>query len=196
MKQQTRTKRAPGRPRNEETNQSVLSVVRKLVNERGYEAVSVNLIAEEAGVAKQTLYRRWPSKAEIVLDAFLESAGGLSAVKYENLELTLTKFLRRLFKHLGTDGAAIRNLIASAQSDEAFRKQFLSRFVVPRAQVVADILQRAVEAGELPAGSRIDMLCDMIHGAFWYRLLTSRALDANYANALAKQLSHFAATGC
>ncbi|ALM82557.1 TetR/AcrR family transcriptional regulator [Bordetella sp. N] len=181
--------RSVGRPRKEDTTPNVLDVVRKLVRERGYEAVSVNLVASEAGVAKQTLYRRWPGKAEIVLDAFLESASKADGLVYTGLEATLTKYLRGLFRHLEADGPAIRNLIASAQADADFLERFTNRFVEPRAGHLRAILHSALEAGDLPPHSDLNVLTDMVHGAFWYRLLTGKALDSAYAAALAKQVS-------
>jgi AcrR family transcriptional regulator len=186
---ETTSPRGVGRPRKEETTANVLGIVRNLVRERGYEAVSVNLVASEAGVAKQTLYRRWPGKAEIVLDAFLESASKADGLIYAGLEATLAKYLRGLFRHLESDGPAIRNLIASAQADADFLQRFRSRFVEPRAAHLRAILQSAVDAGDLSPVTDLNVLTDMVHGAFWYRLLTGKALDSAYAGALAKQVS-------
>ncbi|ODP34479.1 TetR/AcrR family transcriptional regulator [Pandoraea sp. ISTKB] len=184
--------RRAGRPRNEDTSAAVLAVVRRLVKEKGFDGVSVNLVASEANVAKQTLYRRWPSKAELVLDAYLESAGQFDTSAYEGLVPTLTKFLAGVFRHLEADGAAIRNLIAAAQSDSEFLTRFNDRFVVPRAERVKNLLAQAVEAEELPAETNLDVATDMIHGAFWYRLLTGQPLNRRYAESLAAQIGMLA----
>jgi AcrR family transcriptional regulator len=176
--------RAPGRPRNEQMESRVLAVARALVTERGYPSVTMAMIAMEAGVAKQTLYRRWSSKAEIILQAFLESASGPGDVGYDRLRPTLERFLSGLFAHLERDGAAIRSLIASAQSDPPFLQHFRNLFIAPREAALAAILSEAVVRRELAENSDIAVLSDMIHGAFWYRLLLGETLDAAYAKRL------------
>lgn len=180
--------RRVGRPRNEDTAGAVMEVVRQLVGERGFEAVTVNMVAMEAGVAKQTLYRRWPSKAELVLDAFLESAARYDKHQYMGLIPSIEGFLIGLFRHLERDGVAIRNLIAAAQTDAHFRERFRAKFVAPRATQLRKILELAVDSCELSADTDLGALSDMIHGAFWYRLLTGETLDGKYAKLLAEQV--------
>ena len=182
-------KRSPGRPRNEDTDGRVLDVARRLVVDRGYPAVTMASIASEAGVAKQTLYRRWPSKAEVVLEALLVSAGSADAAPYTGLEATLRTFLTGLFSHLGRDGAAIRSLIASAQSDPAFLEHFRARFADSRAEAVLSILRQAIAVDDLAPDADIATLSDMIHGAFWYRLLLGAPLDHAYAERLAATIA-------
>lgn len=189
-------KRMPGRPRNEETDGRVLDVARRLVVARGYPLVTMALIAAEAGVAKQTLYRRWPSKADVVLEAFLVSAGSTDVMTYVGLEATLRTFLTSLFCHLSRDGAAIRSLIASAQSDPAFLDHFRKRFADPRAEALFSILKQAIAAGDLPPDVDLTTVSDMIHGAFWYRLLLGAPLDDAYAGRLAALVARLWRTTC
>ena len=176
--------RSPGRPRNERIESRVLEVVRALVIRQGYPSVTMAEIATTAGVAKQTLYRRWPSKAEVVLEAFLDSAAQADEIVYDGLAPTLTRFLIKLFGHLERDGEAIRSLIASAQADSKFLQQFRERFVKPREEALAAILSEAVATQELQADLDTGTLSDMIHGAFWYRLLLGEPLDRSYAERL------------
>ncbi|WP_313442205.1 TetR/AcrR family transcriptional regulator [Novosphingobium sp.] len=177
-----------GRPRNPETDGKVLQITRHLVASRGYADVTIAEIAVQAGIGRQTLYRRWPSKAEIVLDALFESASTADLENYERLEPSLVEFLTRLFRHLERDGAALRNLIASAQSDAGFLKHFRERFAKPRETAMRSILDRAIESGELPAGTDVDTAVDMLHGAFWYRLLLGEPLDRACAIRLARAI--------
>ena len=178
--------RTPGRPRNEETVVRVLASARALVVARGFPAVTMNMIASDAGVAKQTLYRRWPGKAEIILDAFLASAGHADSPAYDGLETTLYRFLSGIFTHLAQDGAAIRSLIASAQSDPEFLANLRNRFARPRGDALMHILSQAVTQRDLPEHADIHLLCDMIHGAFWYRLLLGEPLDDAFALRLSR----------
>lgn len=180
--------RAPkaGRPRDEATGPTLLAVVRRLVVRHGYGGVSIQSIIAEAGVARQTLYRRWPSKADLVLDAFLESAAQIPIPAGGSVTERLTGFLGGLFETLRRDGPAIRSLIASAQSDPGFLASFRARFVEPRADVVARFLRDAQQAGDLDPGGDVEAAVDACHGAFWYRLLLGADLDDAYAARLAR----------
>lgn len=152
----------------------------------GYRMVSIQQIVTEAGVAKQTLYRRWPSKAELVLDAFLESADSVPVASEGSVEQVLQTYLRDLFANLQTDGPAIRSLIASSQEDSDFLESFRSRFVLPRARIVTEVLRAACGRGELSSEADLDTAVDALHGAFWYRLLQNEPLDAAFAERLAR----------
>ena len=135
-----------GRPRDETSAPAIKAAARRLVTEKGYENVSISEIVRVAGVARQTLYRRWSSKADLVLEAFFETAG--------------------------------------AQSDPEFCETFKEKFVFPREQMVRQILNKACSERELPPSADIDTVTAMIHGAFWYRLLTNQPLDRPFAAAL------------
>jgi AcrR family transcriptional regulator len=173
--------RPAGRPRDEEATPALLHVTRRLVGEKGFEDVTIASIAAAAGVGRQTIYRRWSSKAELVLDAFLDSASHQEVVADGPVAQVLERFLVNLFENIRRDGPAIRNLIASAQTDDSFMQIFRKRFVLPRAQVAVAIIQRGIARGELSSGIDLEMTVDALHGVFWYRLLQSRPLDDTVA---------------
>lgn len=174
-------KPSPGRPRDSATGPALMEAARRLVIRLGYRQVSIQQIVDEAGVARQTLYRRWNSKAELVLDAFFESAGPPPVETGGPIDETLKNYLRGLFEQLTTDAPAIRSLIAAAQEDDDFLQTFKERFVRPRAQLALKLLQRARQQGQLPRHADLDMALDILHGAFWYRLLQAEPLDARFA---------------
>ncbi len=174
-----------GRPRDDAVGPALLSAARRLVSERGYKNVSIQNLLDEAGVGRQTLYRRWPSKAELVLDAFLDSAGRIPAITAGPVFEVLSLFLSHLFVNLNEDGPALRSLMASAQEDAKFLASFRERFLQPRARIVKSFFERAIERQELDKNFDIDTASDMIHGAFWYRMLLGRTLDAAFAKKLA-----------
>jgi len=180
--------RSRGRPVDEQATPALLAAARRLVIRDGYAAVSTQQIAAEAGVARQTLYRRWPGKADLVLDAFLDSAGRAAPRSDLPLDQALREFLDQLFDHLAQDGPAIRSLIASAQRDPAFLDTFRQRFVLPRAGLVQQWLQAAQARGEVDPTADLDMAVTMLHGTFWYRLLLGEPLDEAFRERLAQQL--------
>jgi AcrR family transcriptional regulator len=125
--------RGPGRPRSDQAGPALLAAARELVTRSGYEAVSIADIAQAAGTGRQTIYRRWPGKAELVLDAF--TAHAVSQVDDGPGPAgpdMVRDFLARTFAALAETGPALRSLMAYAQQDPAFRADFRDRFIVPR----------------------------------------------------------------
>lgn len=182
------TRRAPGRPRDEEAGSAILAAARRLVVEHGYPGVTTRMIADTAGVGKQTIYRRWPSKAELVLDAFLDQARtqvdapghGAAPIREQ-----VAGFLRRTFDALAESGPAVRSLMATAQHDAGFRDSFRVRFIEPRRDALRGLLAKAVKDGLLPPGADIEAATIALYGAVWYRLLLDEPMDAAFADRLA-----------
>ena len=176
------TVRHTGRPRDQASAPAIRAAARKLVRSKGYDQVSIADIIREAGVSRQTLYRRWPGKADLVLEAFYESAGSVPGIaEHGDARATLEQFLCDIFDHLSRDGDAIRSLIAAAQENPGFGQRFRSQFVEPREAMMTRLLERARETGELPADADIELLTTVLHGAFWYRLLNMNELTTDWA---------------
>lgn len=181
--------RRPGRPRDEEVGAAILDAARTLVLRHGYEAVTTRMIADAASAGKQTLYRRWPSKAELVLEAFLEHAKlavDLPATEIKGkLSRRITSFLELSFAALNQTGPALRGLMAVAQADAEFLEAFRTRFIAPRRAALGALLQGAIARGELPTRADTDTAVIMLFGALWYRLLLGETLDRRLAERLA-----------
>ncbi|WP_430473936.1 TetR/AcrR family transcriptional regulator [Thalassospira lucentensis] len=182
-------KAAIGRPKNEAASKEIKDQAIALVRAQGYANVSISDIIKAAGVSRQTLYNRWASKAELVLEAFFELAGAQvsapdlgSGIPRRDL---LARFLHEVFDHLDSEGDCLRSLIAAAQMDGDFRDIFWARFVSPRADLVTALLKDAQERGDLHASRDVDLLSSFIHGAFWYRLLNGQSIDGSFADAIA-----------
>jgi AcrR family transcriptional regulator len=180
--------RVRGRPRSEAAGAKILLAARDLVLQHGYAGVTTDMIAKAAGSGKQTIYRRWPSKAELVLDAF--AAHAADRIDQEDrtampVERALTAFLLRLFAALAETGRAVRGLMAYAQEDKAFRTQLFERLIRPRRQALLAVLAQGLEAGELPPDADLDATIAAIYGAMWYRLMLDEPLDGDFATRLA-----------
>jgi len=185
-------KRSAGRPRDAEAAGAIKAATLKLVRERGYEAVSIAAIASEAGVARQTLYNRWNTKADLVLDAVFEETGRYASAPLndpaQTSRMLLERFLVQVFEHLAENGDTIRALIAAAQENNGFREIFIKRFVNPREEIVTDLLKRAQERREIGQDCNINMLSSFVHGAFWYALLNGDTLDKDFARNIAVEI--------
>ena len=177
-----------GRPRGEGTDAAILDAAATLLDERCYGAMTVDEIATRAGVGKQTLYRRWPSKAAVVLDALTRrTAREVPVPDTGAVRDDVRALLRGAFAVLRTGRAqVVTSLMAEAQRDEAFASAFREAFVAPRRAVLAELLRRGALRGELDEGADAGFLIDLAYGPMWYRLLNRHApLDNAFADRLA-----------
>ncbi|NTJ65928.1 TetR/AcrR family transcriptional regulator [Agrobacterium rhizogenes] len=178
--------RSAGRPRNEEASDLALAAARRLVHEHGYDSVTMSMIADAAGIGRQSVYRRWSTKADLVMDALISHVVKISVAAEGDVVSILSSYLSRLFEGLEVDGSAIKSLIAAAQKDPEFERHFNARFVLPRNEALIAILRKGVDAGELSPDANPKVGAELIHGAFWFRLLLGRPLDAKFALEIAQ----------
>ncbi|SOH93231.1 transcriptional regulator, TetR family [Monaibacterium marinum] len=185
-------KQPAGRPRDTEAAGAIKAATLKLVRERGYGKVSIAAIAAEANVARQTLYNRWNTKANLVLDAVFEETAQYADTPQhdpnQSSKSQLERFLAQVFTHLTENGDPIRALIAAAQDDHAFRQVFSERFVKPREKMVTDLLRNAQNNGEIAPTRNVEMLSSFVHGAFWYALLNGDPVDNDLARNIAGEI--------
>lgn len=183
--------RGPGRPRDETIRRAVLAAAIDELTERGYQATTVEGIAARAGAGKQTLYRWWSGKADIVLEALLDTAESTIAVPDTGaLADDLRAFLTDTFRQRGQRPVLV-GLMAQALLDPTFGDAFRERFLFRRRDTLRGILERAAARGELgrrgsdPAD--VDLLIDVVFGVLWYRLLLEHApLDDDAGARLAR----------
>jgi AcrR family transcriptional regulator len=167
--------RPPGRPRSEATRQAILAAALEELEARGYAKLTIEGIARQAGAGKQTIYRWWQSKADLVLDALLDRAASRIPVPDErSLSADLTAFLRSTFRERGQRPVLI-GLMAESVFDPAFADAFRERFVFGRRAVLRAILERAVYRGEISSEEDLELLIDVAFGVLWYRLLVDHS---------------------
>ena len=139
--------RAPHR-RDEHARLAVLHATDDLLVERGFGGVTIEGIAARAGVAKQTIYRWWPSKVDILLDTLIEDAGRQLAIADTGSVLECARrYLRRLARFLTKDpaGKVLLALIGEAQHDPDMARAFHERYLDPQRQREREMLRRGVD---------------------------------------------------
>jgi AcrR family transcriptional regulator len=176
----------------------VLSAALGIVEESGYAALTIEGIARRATVSKQTVYRWWPSKAAVVLEALQEGAAKLApAPDAGDLAEDLRAFLRRSV--LGARGRTARILVAlmaEAQLDQAFARSFQGGFLAQRRAVMVEFLGHARTRGEISSDVDLDLIAELFFGALWYRLLAaSGPLDRGFADEMTDALLQLLAHG-
>jgi AcrR family transcriptional regulator len=167
--------RAPHR-RNEQARIAVLHAADDLLAERGFAGVTIEGIAARAGVAKQTIYRWWPSKVEVLLDTLIEDSAENLAVPDTGSAIEDTRqYLRRLAGFITGDpaGKVLLALIGEAQHDPVMAGAFHSGYLDPRRNQERAMLTRGVAAGELPADLDVDQALDALLGPVFYRALVT-----------------------
>lgn len=184
-----------GRRRNEAAREAILDAAFRLVSDPGTETLTIDAIAAEAGVGRQTIYRWWPSKGAVLAEALVRHAWVVVPERDTgSFADDLTAFFTDSFAGLENEGYAerLRQIVAEAQHDEHVAR-VLADFTAVRRAALRALLERGRSAGELPAGADLDMLVDMAYGVLYYRLLIGHApLDKKAARSLAAELTRSA----
>jgi AcrR family transcriptional regulator len=179
--------RAPER-RNEQARLAVLHAADDLLAELGYDGVTIEGIAAKAGVAKQTIYRWWPSKVEVLLETLREDAErSLTVAPQKTVRQEIRLRLRRLVEFLATDpaGLVLLALIGQAQHDAQTAARLNAVFFDGQREQDRQRLRRGVEGGELPADLRIDEALDALYGPVYLRaLVTHERMTRSYLDRL------------
>ena len=168
-----------GRPRSERARTAILEAASELLLGRGLSAVSMDAVAERAGVSKATIYRWWPTKETLALDAlYTEWAAARPHPRDTgSLRGDLLSLLRPWARLAGSRpyGRVVAALLTEAQTDPVFAAEYRERFVEPRRQQAREIFRRAIERGEIPADTKVEVALDLLYGPLYHRLLHGHA---------------------
>ncbi|MFL9657912.1 TetR/AcrR family transcriptional regulator [Streptomyces sp. PB17] len=187
------TERGPDHSRRKErSRQAILAAARALVAEEPYEKVTLEAIAARAGVGKQTIYRRWPSKSAVVVAALLalsEDADGQSVTLPDtgDLRADLVLVLRATVEEFADPSfdKLIRALNTEIANDPALAAEYRAKLAEPLDEAKKARLRSAREAGQLAPDADLDLVLDMLYAPLFVRWLhRSGPLTPAYADAL------------
>lgn len=176
------------RPRLPSADQAIVEATRALLLERGYAGASIEGVAARAGVAKTTVYRRWPSKAELVFEVAIHhprlgpapDTGSLVG----DLAAVAVIIVRSLSRPVAA--AALRGLIADLSQDRALRDRVVARFIGAEQAWIASIVRRAAGRGEVSDNVHPDLVLDLLLGPVVSRtFLTGRSAGRDFGERLA-----------
>jgi AcrR family transcriptional regulator len=193
MLKRTQSKQVKGgRPRNPRIQKAILEAAVELVLETGFKALSIDAIADRAGVGRMTVYRRWPNKAAIVMDAFVARVDPntlfLRAGTFEESVRLQMRTMARAFR--GKDGYLIRALLAEAQLDPELAAALHDRWTMPRRRMAVEYFEEGKRKGLLRADVDPNAMIDILYAPIYYRLqmstgpLTDAYIDAIFAHAM------------
>jgi AcrR family transcriptional regulator len=168
-----------GRPRSETSRKAILASASELLLEHGLSSVSMDAVAERAGASKATIYRWWPSKELLALDALFSEWEPEPADTHDTGSLAgdLQALIRPWARQLGSKprGRVIAALITKAQSDPKFGEEYRARFIHPRRDPARLIFARAIDRGEIPKDTDVEAALDLLYGSVYHRILQGHA---------------------
>ena len=180
--------RGRGRPRDEEARQRILKSALTLVEEVGLAAATTDAIAERAGASKATIYRWWPNKSAILIEALRHQvARELPFPDTGSLEQDIHGQLQNFVKLMASRrGRIFKALIAAAQSEPEVAEAFRTLWIQPRRREAIGVLKRHQQSGALRADLDLNVTLDMMYGPIYFRLFAGHSpLNAEFARELA-----------
>jgi AcrR family transcriptional regulator len=175
--------RGRGRPRSAEAEQAILNATLRMLGTKGVAGTTIEGVAAEAGVGKTTIYRRWPTKTDLILAAISDivppgdppdtgsMAGDMAA---------LAEIQRRRLAGAGLSGIVPR-LLAESMSDPELHRDYVDRVVNPFREMLRLFIERGIERGELRPDLEVEPLVDLLHAIPVYKILMSRGDPAALA---------------
>jgi AcrR family transcriptional regulator len=178
--------RGRGRPRDEVARKRILQAALELLETHAFGEITTEAIAERAGASKATIYRWWPNKAAVLIEALREAVAEESPFPHtgelhQDLRLQLHNFLKLL---TGRRGRIFKAFIAAAQNDPEIAKTFRTTWIAPRRADAKASLER-YRGGPLRHDTDLELVMDVLYGPLYFRLLAGHGpLSAAYTDAL------------
>jgi AcrR family transcriptional regulator len=183
-------RRMAGRPRCDRTMQAILAAAYAILAEKGMAGFSIEGVAQRAGSAKTTIYRWWPSKGALAVEAFFQAMGPLLPLPRSDAGAPLDELrdqLRALASALNSPvGVILSDLIAEGQRSPDIQAALIEGYLTPRRALMRQILERGIAAGQVRADIDLSVTLDALFGAIAGRaLMWGRPLDLAWVDRLA-----------
>lgn len=166
-----------GRQRSVTSEAAILSATMELLEQMPLREITIEAIAAKARVGKATIYKWWPNKAHLALDAYLKHMKSNVAVPNTgSARRDFTIQMQAVMRfYTSSVGHIFRQFLAEGQSDREFAALFLERFLRPRRHEVTIIWERGVERGEINGDLDLELVLDLIYGPMIFRLIAGQA---------------------
>jgi AcrR family transcriptional regulator len=187
-------KRPSGRPRNEATRVAILATTMEMLQHSPLQVITIEAIAKAAGVSKATIYRWWPSKVSVVIDAFIEHHIVKTPMRRdlpptESIALHMRSLIQQ---YDGFPGRVVAQILAEGQSDPEVLREWRERFYYGRRAVVREMMEEWKRQVRPAQDIDLEFLMDMIYAPIYQRLLLRHApLDTAFADRLTALMTEF-----
>ncbi len=173
-----------GRPRSEKSRKAILDATRRLLTHMPLAELSIEAIAKKAGVGKTTIYRWWPSKAAVAMEAFLEQPGVQNIIPTTaSCNDAIKKQLESLIRQLrGQNGRIIAGIIAESQGNPEVLDLLYEKFLKDRIGPLYEKIEEGKANGEFNPTINTEIALDMLVGPLFLRVLSGEhGIDNNFA---------------
>ena len=181
------TARGPGRPRSEAAHAAILTAAIAIVREVGYDAATMDAIAEQAGVGKATLYRRWSSKEPLIADALEGLARRIPSPDTGSTRGDLHAVLRSslsMYRDPATRGL-LSGLVAAMARSPMIAEAVRGGFLAARTEAMREVLERGISRGEVRADVDLAVAIDVLRGPLLFRgVFSGDRLDERFIGRL------------
>ena len=179
-----------GRPRSESSRRAILDATRRLLTHTSVQKLSIEAIARKAGVGKTTIYRWWPNKSAVVMEAVFSQPAFHNILPTpktaaDGVRTQIEKLARQLS---GKNGRIVAEIIGEAQPDPESLQIFISAFLQDRYNSLSSYIEGGKQNGEFDANIDTDSAIDMILGPLFFRLISGQEVDDGFANDMADML--------
>ena len=166
-------KRPAGRPRSQVSRSAILQAAYSFLQNLPVASISILHIARKAGVSSATVYRWWPTKEALLLEAFLDKADREALLQGEGTPLQrLKQYVLQVGSFFaGESGIVVARLLTAIQDNSTLRSEFMEQAFSPHDQKFRELVQEAMEQGQLPAETEVAGFLDTIIGPLLTRLL-------------------------
>ena len=171
--------RAAGRPRDPDVDAAILDAAMRLLDEVGYQTMSIAAIASAAGVGRPTIYRRYRSKADLVVAAILRLGSGPEPDLPSDPRRALRQLLGTASSALTTPGgmAVLGSLLAERRRDPELLAAFRAQIFDPRRAIIHRVVGEGVEAGEIARDADREAIDSLLFGALLARAILGEPVD-------------------
>jgi AcrR family transcriptional regulator len=169
----TETHRRPGRPRSERADRAILQATLDLFGEVGFEALTIEGVAERAGIGKTTVYRRWTSKEELVCAAVGTLSAEIHLPDTGSTRDDLVGLVRQMIRLLTSEptGRVLPHMAGEVTSGSPVGRTYVRTVLEPRRGIIGGAIRRGVERGELRDDLDPELAIDQIIGPVIVRRL-------------------------
>src|SRR3954462_7275209 len=158
-------RKAPGRPRNGRADEAILEAVIALLGDgQSVDGLSMEAVAARAGVGKATIYRRWPNKEALIVDAVVSIKGAVPAIRGESVRDDLITLLERVGPHTDHRSTEVMSGLLSELKRSPTMHGCYQSVIEPRRQAIRDVLRRGVRTGELRHDLDVELALNLLSG--------------------------------
>ena len=179
-----------GRPRSESSRRAILDATRRLLTHSSVHKLSIEAIAKKAGVGKTTIYRWWPNKSAVIMEAiFSQAAFSNTMPTPRNAVQGVTMQLDKLCRQMaGKNGRLVAEIIGEAQSNQEAIDIFIKTYLQERYDTLSSYIDGGKKTGEFDEDIDTDSAIDVVLGPAFFRLISGQELDDTFIKSMTSML--------